>query len=341
MSRLLHLTLRAYPAEGRVELLAAMHETYGDETPLRESLRVLTNGLKLKTRESNRPGDLVRVAYFVSCCMFAIEFPVSQLMNHWELQKIDFLDFAIMMGAACWALAMLSQRVVLLRIVGAVMTGLTFWDWTTEPFPSYPVHARWFVPVAVAAYVALTILPVSSRQLAVLLISVTAMRLLSTTNERWNLPLSDWPRKLGIGDLVTNLVFRDVLLWVVPFLLLKRSRTSSTQCLSFPAASRWPILWATAFGALEAGAFSGGGPRAHFVMYVFAFFVIGFFLMAGVFAPWRPLWWASLSWFFVINGFSWFVNLGPIIPGLSAILFFIGGASLFTITRRTNRLLLA
>jgi hypothetical protein len=342
MKRLLRVTSRAYPANGRAELVDALCETYGDAIPFRESVRVLTNGLQLKTRmEFHRPVDLLRNAYFLSSCMFACAVAASQLMNHWELHQIDLYDITMVVAGLCWTVVLLSRRVRLVRFLGSLMTALTFWSWTTQPFSLHPSLSRWLVLVVVAGYLVLTALPTSKLRLAALIVGVTAIRLFWANGLWWHPSVQNWPRPVNFWDLSTNLLFVNVLLWVVPFLVLKMSWTETTNDIRRTGAPVWPIIWGSTYGALLSGALRSGGSRAHLVMYVFGAVVVGLFAGTALLSPWRPLWWASLSWFFVVSGFLWFVNFGPIIPGLWAILFFVGGVSLALLTRRTKRLLLA
>jgi hypothetical protein len=329
MNRLLDFTLRAYPTEGRAELREAMHETYGDETTLRESLRVLTNGLQLKTlQEVTRPRDLLVNSYLMMCCLWISIQAAVQFLDR-TLAGSRYWGLAHLAVSALWIMSVRRKDLVALRVFGAAIVGLSVYFRIYGSTP--PI---WFIPANIASFVLLTFVP--RFKYSNLAMCAAALGVASFLNyENWA-PPSMGP--FGSESNVTLLLLAicsNFFTLVLPVRLIANSEPQPAVRLPL-----WPVMLGVLWGAGQA--FADEGPFDHsMVSNIVSVISIALIVLFVIIAPYRPISLACLCWHFLLMGLSSFVASGPTSPLILYVMGVVAVLVLLTITRRTNRLLLA
>jgi hypothetical protein len=326
MNRLLRVTSRAYPATGRAELVDALQETYGDAIPFRESVRVLTNGLQLKTQQEFGGRNDVLTNSFV-----ALSIGMMPAKNAWALVKHSLIQMHWIVALVwvlvpvAWSIAVLARRLTIARVLG-VLLFVPPLGRIPRDFEITAILQLSLIPII---FLGLTFMPVFRHRFKCLtllygLLGFAALKL---------------PKRSLLGQIDDNrLTFAVTILMSLPAVLIpilvlrndKKSNVIRRLPMWFPLALCMASVVATS---------SGGGGTLTTAANIAALCLL---VLSVVLAPTRPVFVAMLCWFTLGALFASMVELATyLVPGA---LLLTGAASipiLFMAHHRTKRLLLA
>jgi hypothetical protein len=300
MSWLTNRAIAFYPEASRNELVDALSDKYGEKIPIRESVRVLTNGLELRARHgSSTPGDLVRRSAFNGAFLYLILSALAIASWPWRTDLHYGYSRWILVGAFATLMVTIATEQWVGTAVAAVgITPLILVSSLEQPSAS--ISSVLILSVFSAALLIWT-LQAKTRKGRLLAVTVGAaiatIGTLTTVSLRSNYGIYNNDR-LG-GRVAKTFVF------MVPVLLILATRRTNKQ----RTPDRWPIAIGAAIGAAMIPTFDHNNKLTDWLLRIVATAIIGFLVVALAIVQHNPVPLMSAAFVLLISASDAITNI--------------------------------